>query len=474
MHNKDKKVKVLLLFPNFQMYEIIGVDATQPPLSLGYLAGMLKANNIEYTVIDAACLKLNEHQIIQRIREFNPDVICITTNIAIAYASLLHSQLIRKEFPDIKIIIGGPWATAEYEKLLKNKHADYVIIGEGEYTLIELIKDVFESGLSPNHIKSLAYLENNTVKVNERRPLIEKLDDIPFPDWTHFPKKGYTKLSRVKPVYPILTSRGCPYECINCTKLVHGTRMRYRSVENVLAELDYLESIGAKEISIEDDVFNINKRRAKRILLEIAKRKYPFKIQLANGIRADFVDELFAKLAYAAGVYKTAFGVESGSQVVVNFLKKRLDLKVLPKSIDILHKAHIKVTGYFIFGLPIENMNSLVHTVNFASKLKFDSVIGFTLVLFPGTELHQFCESKGLIEGTQEVKPGLNYQYAPLSFKTKDLNEKNMKKLRNYYIIKQYLNPINFARFLSGFTLFEFYEHMSKYIKVFIKRLVMP
>ena len=117
--------------------------------------------------------------------------------------------------------------------------------------------------------------------------------------------------------------------------------MRYRSIENVLAELDYLESIGAKEISIEDDVFNINKRRAKRILLEIAKRKYPFKIQLANGIRADFVDELFAKLAYAAGVYKTAFGVESGSQVVVNFLKKRLDLKVLPKSIDILHKHTI-------------------------------------------------------------------------------------------------------------------------------------
>ena len=163
----------------------------------------------------------------------------------------------------------------------------------------------------------------------------------------------------------------------------------------MINELIYLkEKMATKEIIIADDMFNFDLPRTKALLREIIRHNFGFKIQLPNGIRADFVDRELSHLMKLAGVYKVALGIESGSQAVVNFLKKRLDLKVLPETVRLFHEEGITVYGYFIMGLPVENRNSLIYSVDFAKKIDLDVPNFFNLVLYQGIKLYDYVQKR--------------------------------------------------------------------------------
>jgi radical SAM superfamily enzyme YgiQ (UPF0313 family) len=369
-------------------------------------------------------------------------------------------------------VVGGPWATAEYRYILKKGYADYVVIGEGERTLLDLLNTENDDIQNLSKIPGLFFLYKNELRGNFQNKQIENLDAIPHPIWDKFPPKKYTRSCRERPMYPFITSRGCPYGCINCTKIIHGFKMRYRSIENMLEELDYLKKLGAKEIAIEDDMLNLDLKRIKILLLAIIKKKYNFRIQLSNGIRADRIDRTFARLLYAAGVYRVALGVESGSQKVIQFLGKQLDLRIIPQSVKILQDNHIKVLGYFIMGLPIERYQSLLYSITFATKAKFDIMVFLKLVVFPGTKLHEYViKHTNYPKNAPIIHQTMNYQYTPLQFTTPYLNNSILKKVNNYYLINSFLNPKRFFRYIGSFTLVELIEQMIRNFQILTKRL---
>jgi len=469
--NNAKFFRVSLLFPNFRNYEKYSATPHQPALSLGYLSSILLQNNVPVQVIDAPAENLTQPEILQRIQDFKPDYIGITSNVAIAYASVCEALYLKIHYPKAKVILGGPWASSEYISILENKFADLVIRGEGEYVFLEISKTDPGNLAMLSKIQGVSVMLNGKITDNGQTPYIQDLDSLPFPKWHLFPKNGYTRTARAHPFYPLQTSRGCPYGCINCTKIIHGMKIRNRSIENIVRELDYIKEIGGKEIAIEDDMFNYDLKRIKRLLLEIIKRKYGFKIQLSNGIRADKVDPLLAKLMYAAGVYKVAIGIESGSQKVVDFINKGLDLKKVPLAVKILQKENIKVFGYFILGLPIENYQSLLYSIDYADKINLDSMVYMKVCVFPHTKLYDYLHrNKNVKLENKPLNPKINYQYSELQFSTENLNEKIIKKVQLYYFIRFFLNPRKLFKLIACYRLPDLINQVKTQLTIFIKR----
>ncbi len=461
--------KILLYFPNFNLYETISLLAHQPPLALGYLAASLERNGIQYDVLDAAAENLTHNQIIDAIARSNPSIIGITTNIAMKYALLVQSRIIKKRFPHIKLIMGGPLATAEYGMLLTKKYTDVVVLGEGEYTLIDLVKTDELTNEALRAIRGIAFLSKTGVESTGCKEPIGDLDALGHPQWDKFPIYKYTNktLHRAVPYFPIMTSRGCPYDCINCTKIIHGYTVRSRSVASIIAELEYLKKrFNFQEIIVTDDFFNANLRQAKEILHAVIKfrQQHQFNIQLMNGIRADLVDREFADLAKKAGVYKAGIGIESGSQKVIEFLQKKLDLQKVPEAIRTLRARGIVVDGFFMIGIPVETPSSLIHTIYFADRLDLDVAYFFKLLLFPGTRIYDYVMKHTTILSDYSDSHAVNFYSTPLAFQTEKLQDSDVARALRYSAIRFYCNPRRLFRLLKSLS--------SRELKYYIRRLV--
>jgi anaerobic magnesium-protoporphyrin IX monomethyl ester cyclase len=230
----------------------------------------------------------------------NIDAVGITSNVASAHYVRQLGSHIRAVSPSTPVIVGGPFATTAPEQLLPN-HADWVVIGEGEQTLVELLRKS-----SPVDVHGAAFADpsNQSIVINPPRKPISNLDSLPFPVWLEPDTRTYYLNSGNRnPLAGIMTSRGCPYDCVNCTKKVFGYKFRTRSAENVLQEVLYLKNrYHIRECFIWDDAFNIDIPRAKRILSGLAELDTGIRFAFPNAFRADYADEEFFRLMKAAGV----------------------------------------------------------------------------------------------------------------------------------------------------------------------------
>ncbi len=446
------RVKILLYFPNFNLYEKFGLLPHQPSLALGYLAASLERSGISFEVLDACAEKLTHKQIIKAIARTQPEFIGITTNIAMIYAVTAQARLIRKSFPHIKIIMGGPWSCVEYQSILSKNIADVVVIGEGEHTLLDLLHTPEWNEVNLDKIKGIAFRSKKGVIVTQARELCMDLDQLGHPRWEKFPLRKYNIIHRVAPFFPVMLSRGCPYDCINCTKIVTGYMVRQRSIESIIQELYYLKRhFNCREVIVADDDFNVNLNWAKQVLHAISEhqKSFGFQVHLMSGIRADNVDEEFADLARSAGVYKTGMGVESGSQKVIDFLKKNLNLAKIPKSIEILHSRGILLNGYFMLGIPIETPNSLIYTVYYADRIGLDFAYFLKLLVIPGTKLYDYVRTNSKVFNDYMGRQAPNFHSTPLMFETEKLKPKDVAKAYRYALIRFYLNPRRISHFLK-------------------------
>jgi radical SAM superfamily enzyme YgiQ (UPF0313 family) len=409
-------------------------------LGLGFIAAVIGKIGVESEIIDCQVTKEYEAEILQALHKYS--VVGITATIGSISSAIEIATLIRQDSPKTRIIFGGPHPTAVYEKLIP-KYADIVVLGEGEDTITELMQ---EEDLS--RIKGIAYWDGS-LKVNERRPLIEDLDRLGFPAWHLFNLNKYRFIRAASPFASIMTSRGCPYQCIYCTKHVHGSKMRLRSVENVLSEIDYLvNSFGVKEIQIVDDNFAFSIERVKELCRLIIKRRYKnLRLTLSTGMRADCENDEMFHLLKQAGVYQIGFGIESGSQEVVNKIGKNLDLNIVRKSVAMAKKQGLEVRALFIIGLPFETKETLRETIKFAKSLKIDTVT-FTMAMpFPGTSFYNLVKQEGRFLGDLEMDSASLYMGATYeldSLKADDMNKAQRNAYRQFY-----LRPSQFWRLLT-------------------------
>ncbi|NVM52168.1 MAG: B12-binding domain-containing radical SAM protein [Candidatus Helarchaeota archaeon] len=453
-------LRIALIFPNINYLGKIIKVSLVPPLGLAYLAAVVEKAGYNVSVIDASALNLNDDKLMAKLKEFKPDVIGITTNILLSLQNLHLSRLIQRQMPTVKLVFGGPWASAVYEMLLRKSFCDYVIVGEGEHAFLELLK-ALEKGESPKKKSGISYLDpiTKSVQLEPPRP-IEDLDTLPFPAWHLFPSpKKYFFHTRKKVFYPITTSRGCPYQCNHCTKIIHGTRVRFRSVKNVINEIRYLkEKFSASELLIVDDNFTVNKKRAEKILDEIIRNNFKLLLNFGNGLRADTLNQHLIRKFKQAGTYFIAIGVESGNQQVVNKIGKNLDLNAVRRAAKLIKQEKLVLTTFFMIGHPFDTVKTMNDTINFAIEVDPDYPVFSKVTALPGTELYNLIKREGRFLSRFGAIAG--YQRSKANFEIYDLKADDVDRMFKQAYRRFYFRPRKMLSLLTSMRTFVEFKYI--------------
>lgn len=377
-------MKVILINPKPKIW----IKSATIPIGIAYIAGFIKSRGYDVSVVD---LNLNPDAELPEA-----DVYGITATTPLIYSAFELAERLKKQ--GAYIVLGGPHPTCLPDESLSQSCIDYVVRGEGEYTFYELLEAI-KNKSSLEGIKGLSYKENNKICHNPPREFIKNLDELPFPAFELFGDlKKYSHPQPLigwrKPVVNIMTSRGCPFNCHFCYKGTFGTKWRARSPENVVAELEMLiNKFKVKEIGIQDDCFNLDINRAINIGKLIIKKKLNIPLTFPNGLRADYINEEFVEIFKEAGMYRTAIGVESGDQAVLDDLGKNEKLEDIENAVRILKKHKIQIITFFVMGNPKDTLESLDKSIEFAKKLAPEFSQFSMATPFPGTRLYETVKS---------------------------------------------------------------------------------
>lgn len=376
----------------------INESTVSQPLGIAYIAAVLEREGFKCYIIDANILRLDNDMVLERIGEINPSIVGISINVVTGWVGLDLSQKIKERYSDILVILGGPQANICVEENLISSRADAIVSGEGEITMLEIAKRYREGNNNIfRGVKGVICKDNNDIIVNEPRERIPDLDSLPHPAYHLLPDlQLYLTRARRKPAASIITSRGCPFQCIYCNKNIFGNHLIALSADRVIGLLDMLiNKYGVKQIDIYDDNFTLDKKRTNDIFDKIIERRYDLAINLQTGVRADSMDrELIFKMKNA-GVFKIGFGVESGSRAILKIAKKQLDLDKVLEATRLAKEAGIMTYGFFILGLPGETVATMQQTIDFAKKMD-PEIANFCIAIpFPETELYEMVKKEG-------------------------------------------------------------------------------
>lgn len=382
-------MKVVLIIPNSD------APIVTPSLGVGYLASAVRQHGHEAAILDLAKNRINASKGVRLLAEMKPDVIGISI-LSSAYGEA--RELVRgarQVLPNTPVVVGGAHVTALPEDSLKDLDVDLGVRGEAEQVLPALV-DQLAAGKDPaGSIPSICRLRDGKVVCSERAGFVKDLDSLPFPAWDLMDPRTYSGLPhllhRKSPVAPVMTSRGCPFDCTFCASTtLWGKGWRTRSAQNVVDEIELLvRDYGVKEIHIEDDNFTLKKSHAAAICEEIIRRRLDIVWCTPNGVRIDTLDKEMVELMKRSGCYGLGFGIESGSQQVLDLNHKRLDLGKVASVVDMVRRHGIETDGFFILGLPGETVDTMRETLSFALRLPLDRANFSLLAPLPGSDIFE-------------------------------------------------------------------------------------
>ncbi len=387
-------MRVLLINPRVDL----PIDVrSSPSLGLAYIAATSEKRGDDVRILD---MEVENTPLPQVVAELAPEVIGITANtIQIKAAWRVAQEL--KQNTGATIVLGGPHPTFLPAESVERPEIDIVVRSEGEVTWLDLCTRL-ESGDSLQEVQGITYQQDGKVIDNPDRPVITDVGSLPFPAYHLFKMDRYTNLQPTLDhieggSYSLLTSRGCPYRCTYCSQIL-PRRWRARSPKSVVAEWRWLvKDLGAEEIGVLDDSFNIDRERVLAICdLIIAEGLDHVPWIMINGIRANLVDEELLGKMREAGCIRTAFGVESGNQRILDtVIDKHLTLDQVRAAFKAAKAVGMETIGFFIIGLPGETEETMEDTIRFACELD-PIVANFSMATpFPGTEMYNQVLEKG-------------------------------------------------------------------------------
>jgi len=411
-------MKVLLIEPPCDRF--VDYSSECLPLSLSYLSGFLNRHGHEVSVYNADHARVSSHiniieysenqknylkrvhderdsvwqEISKVIREHQPQVIGITVMSVKLLTTLKLIELIRKINPEITIVCGGHHPTIQPKVFLDPGRANFVVRGEGEITLHELIQALETNTEEYDRIKGLSYRRGEEIVNTPQRALIEDLDSLPLPEKERIVfKETYSP----EELSVIMTSRGCPYACKFCgSGNMWHRAVRYRSVDSVLEEIEILKrTYQVSNIKFMDDCFTVNKKRVRTLCQNIIDRK--LNITWSCLTRVNLIDEQTVALMKRAGCTKVDVGIESGNARILKVINKGITLSQVEAATKILNKHKILWAGFFMFGFPTETEEEVLDTLNYIKKLKPGWVNMSIFTPYPGTELYDLAREKGII-----------------------------------------------------------------------------
>lgn len=398
-----------------------------PPLGILSIAAYLEKRNIRTDVIDFTI----ESDKVINVELY--DIIGFSINISNRESSFREIKKIKEKNNKVKVIVGGPLCMSNPEIFL-NKSIDAVFTCEGEEALYEFITNE-----NKKEVKGIYIKDNLNYIFTGEREMIKNLDELPFPALNKVNIRRYNNYpKRKRPVSSIMTSRGCPYDCIFCSHAM-GRKWRYRSAENVFEELKWqVSEFGIKEILVYDDNFSLNRKRAEKICDLIIANNLKIKLQFSNGLRVDNLDYQLLEKLKMAGTWFMGLAPETGNPKVMEMIKKGFDHDKVLHVRKMCRKLGIKTHGFFMIGFPFENKSTILETIAFAKKLDCEIVEFNKVIPYPKTELYELLEKQGRI--LNDIYAVKSYHEGTIStHKVGDLNEEDIKLLirkayRRYYL----------------------------------------
>jgi radical SAM superfamily enzyme YgiQ (UPF0313 family) len=386
------KAHVTLVNPS---YPVEAPQAIFIPLGISYLAAVLEENGFEVDVIDCPISRLTQKELETEFKKRQPDIVGVTSATVTYLPALEVVKAAKHALPNCLTLMGGPHVTVMDEQTLsESPEVDIIVRGEGEQTLLELAKLVSDRSLKNlGEVAGITFRKNGQIFHNPDRPLIKNIDELPFPAHKHFEVSMYRILGRT--YLPIITSRGCPYQCTFClASRMCGRGFRARNPSKVVDELEWLrDTFGAGAVAFYDDTFTFDVKRAVAICDEMQKRKVSLPWDCRT--RVDRVSkELLTKL-WNTNCQLIHFGVESGSQKMLDAMKKGTTVEQNATAIKWAKEVGISVAISVVVGYPGETPELLKQTIDFIRRTEPDYVYICEAVPYPGTELYDLVKALG-------------------------------------------------------------------------------
>jgi len=440
--------KILLINPPW----VIGEDknlwkqvaSCWPSLGLAYIAAVLEKAGHLVKYLDCSAEELTVKKTQKALAAYREefDFIGLTATTPLINNALAIAQAAKEIFPQAKIVLGGVHPSVMPDEVLAQPVVDFVVIDEGEETMLELV-----SGKNPAEILGLGYKQNSQTIKNQLRPLIKDLDAIPPPAYQLLPmKKYYPAVGSYKrlPAMILFATRGCPGRCTFCHRAFRGV-VRKRSAKNIINEIKILQrDYGIKEVAFYDDTFTLFKDVVREFCETIIREK--INITWSCFTRVDYVNEELLKLMKQAGCHLILFGVESADEQILKNIKKNISLKQVEAVVKLARQLGIETRASFMFGNQGETEETIKQTIDFAIKLDPDEVQFNIATAYPGTELFNWAKTRGYIKT-------LNWNDYSMSNVVLELPGLNKEKMQYYYKLahrKFYLRPkIILRRFLN-------------------------
>ncbi len=431
-------MKVLLVKPGIKLG-----DHIQPPLGLAYLASCLR-NEHSVKILDLPKYGRNIFIFKKILQQYKPDVIGFQCYSVEVNATKVLVNIAKRQLSRVVVILGGPHPSlcpAETVDIMR-KDVDFLIRGEGENSFPELLRNLHNRKKVAD-IKGLVYRENGQIHINNPE-LISDLDKLPQPAWDlikpqEYPPAQHGAFFKRFPIAPIITTRGCPFECVFCSApLLSGKKIRKRNPKMVMKEIELLyNKFGVREIHIVDDNFTLDKNHAISILKEIVASRLPITLAFPNGIRLNTLDEELLDLMKKSGVYLISVGIESGSDRTLKRMNKRLNIEIIREKVKLIQSKGIDLAAFFIIGFPDETLRDIRETIRFSLDIPLLRANYFTFLPLPMTPIYNKLQQKGELKHIDSSN--LLFECAPYAPKT--LTHKKLRNLQRESFARFYLRP---------------------------------
>ena len=439
LENQNKKGRVLLIYPPSpvinredrcqQPTKELLVIPPLPPTDLMYLASIAEACGFEAIIRDYSQGGNFEAD----LKEFQPNYLVANIATPTFKSDMMAVQHAKEIVPNICTIVkGAPFLTYNINTIYENPFIDYVIIGEAELTL----KDILD-GVPDNEILGICYRENFQPVKTEKRPFNENLDALPFPARHLVDNSIYRRPDNGKVQAVIKVARGCPFHCFFCLATpVSGAKVRKRSPENIVAELkECVEKYNIRNFLFWSDIFNLDREWTLELCQKIIESG--LKITWSSNTRADTMDDEMAKMMYKSGCRLVSIGVESGSQKILDNIGKKITLDDIRNTVKILKKNKIKIYNYYVIGLPWETEETVEETIKFAIELDSNFISFYTATPLPGTKYFAYAMLNKLVEGNLDFRSAY---YEPV-VRSEHLSKERIFELHKQAVKRFYLRP---------------------------------
>lgn len=450
-----------------------------PPLGLASIAAYLEQKGIAADIIDCFAHPDSDKKILHYLDTNKPGFIGLSCTTSGFLDAIRIARMAKDKLATIKTVFGGPHISALGEKILETQDVvDYSVIGEGEQALEELINLSVSNPSDPSSVPGLVYRDNHgNVQFSSPRKRGIELDQLPFPAYEKL--EGYPQAYRL-PIfnYPhipnasCISSRGCPYSCSYCDRSVFRRSFRYNSADYLYQHLKYLkEKFGIRHINFYDDQFTFNRKRVEEFCRMMIGN--PLGMTFNCAVRAEHVDLELLKQMKAAGCWMVSLGIETGDPQLLAQHRQNADLKMLARTIRDIKKAHLRVKGLLMMGLPGETETTIKNSMDYVFSLPIDDFNLAKFTPFPGSPIYENIHQLGQFDEDPAKMDCMNFVFVPNGMEKQRLEELFILFYKTHfqrprvlwgYVTMLWKSPNSWWRFLSNLTNFLKFAKSNKRI----------